>query len=273
MFHRMRGKFGIPGAISVVALIFAMGGAAYAAKNYVITSTGQIKPNVLKSLQGKAGIAGTTGAPGPAGALGPAGANGRDGTNGTNGTGVSASESNTTIDGTHCTGIGGSKFVAGSTTTYACNGKAGKNGEDGLDGLDGPQGPPGPTCNPSGECLLPEGATETGVWSASSPKGFILWTAISFPLRLAPGTEPIKQFVPGDKQGGAVAECPGSSEGPLAAPGFLCLYESNLNNLNPPAFPAEGDLTSGASLRFVLLNQEEAAQTNGTWALTAPVAP
>jgi hypothetical protein len=88
MFALMRNRLGIPGLIAVIALVFAMIGSAYAAKKYVITSTSQIKPSVLKSLQGKpgpAGANGSNGAKGDPGAPGTAGANGKDGTNGTNG--------------------------------------------------------------------------------------------------------------------------------------------------------------------------------------------
>jgi hypothetical protein len=35
-----------------LALVFAMSGGAYAARRFVITSTKQIKPSVLKSLSG-----------------------------------------------------------------------------------------------------------------------------------------------------------------------------------------------------------------------------
>jgi hypothetical protein len=68
MFSRLRTHFGIPGVIAVGALIFAMAGGAWAAQKYLITSTKQIKPSVLKQLQGAAGPAGsqgTTGAVGP----------------------------------------------------------------------------------------------------------------------------------------------------------------------------------------------------------------
>ena len=60
--------------IAVLALFFALGGTAIAAHHYLITSTKQIKPSVLKKLKGKAGKNGTDGK------------NGSDGTNGKNGT-------------------------------------------------------------------------------------------------------------------------------------------------------------------------------------------
>ena len=56
--------------IATLALVFAMTGGAYAAGKYVITSTKQISPKVLKSLKGATGKAGATGA---TGATGPAG--------------------------------------------------------------------------------------------------------------------------------------------------------------------------------------------------------
>jgi hypothetical protein len=75
-------------AIAVVALFFALGGSAIAAKHYLITSTKQIKPSVLKSLKGKTGRAGPTGAaglPGTAGAVGKEGAPGKEGKEGKEG--------------------------------------------------------------------------------------------------------------------------------------------------------------------------------------------
>jgi len=59
--------------IAVLALFFALGGTAIAAHHYLITSTKQIKPSVLKKLKGKAGKNGTNGT------------NGTNGKNGTNG--------------------------------------------------------------------------------------------------------------------------------------------------------------------------------------------
>jgi hypothetical protein len=62
--------------IAGLALLLALGGSAVAARRYLITSTGQIKPSVLHKLhgaRGPAGPAGAPGVPGPAGPQGPAG--------------------------------------------------------------------------------------------------------------------------------------------------------------------------------------------------------
>jgi hypothetical protein len=57
---------------ATLALFFALGGTAVAAKHYLITSTSQIKPNVLNQLHGKAGPPGPVGPGGPQGPAGPA---------------------------------------------------------------------------------------------------------------------------------------------------------------------------------------------------------
>jgi hypothetical protein len=62
-----------------VALFFALGGSAIAAKHYLITSTKQIKPSVLKSLKGNVGHAGPAGPVGPTGPAGATGATGKEG--------------------------------------------------------------------------------------------------------------------------------------------------------------------------------------------------
>ena len=79
-------------AVALLALFIAMGGSAVAASHYLINSTAQINPKVLKKLRGEAGIAGTagtSGAPGPQGKEGPAGKEGlagKDGAPGNEGT-------------------------------------------------------------------------------------------------------------------------------------------------------------------------------------------
>lgn len=60
-----------------LALFFALGGTAIAARHYLITSADQIKPSVLKKLRGKAGATGATGKEGPPGREGPQGKEGQ----------------------------------------------------------------------------------------------------------------------------------------------------------------------------------------------------
>ncbi len=73
--------------VATLALVFAMAGGAAAASHYLITSSKQISPKVLKELKtaGPRGTAGAAGAGGPAGPAGPAGANGTNGAPGTEG--------------------------------------------------------------------------------------------------------------------------------------------------------------------------------------------
>jgi hypothetical protein len=59
--------------VAALALLFSMSGGAYAANHYLIHSTKQISPKVLKKLKGNTGKKGATGAAGPRGAAGAAG--------------------------------------------------------------------------------------------------------------------------------------------------------------------------------------------------------
>jgi hypothetical protein len=69
-------------AIALVALFLAAGGTAIAAHRYLITSTKQIKPSVLKKLRGATGKKGGTGARGPEGPQGLRGPQGPQGPQG-----------------------------------------------------------------------------------------------------------------------------------------------------------------------------------------------
>ena len=83
---------------AALALFFAMSGGALAAKHYLINSTKQINPKVLKTLRGRTGKTGATGPSGPAGARGTAGPTGPAGTFST------ALSSGQTIRGAYNTG-------------------------------------------------------------------------------------------------------------------------------------------------------------------------
>jgi hypothetical protein len=62
--------------VATLALFLALGGTAAAARHYLITSTRQIKPGVLKALHGASGPRGPAGASGPPGAPGAPGPQG-----------------------------------------------------------------------------------------------------------------------------------------------------------------------------------------------------
>jgi hypothetical protein len=86
---KLRRHLSYANVIATFALLFAMSGGALAANQYLLTSTKQISPSVVKKLKGKNGARGKTGAagaPGAPGATGPVGPQGAKGTNGTNGT-------------------------------------------------------------------------------------------------------------------------------------------------------------------------------------------
>jgi hypothetical protein len=72
----MRRRLNYANVVATLALVFAMSGGALAANHYLINSTKQINPKVLKKLKGATGKTGTTGTPGTPGALGGPGKEG-----------------------------------------------------------------------------------------------------------------------------------------------------------------------------------------------------
>jgi len=67
---------------ATLALVLAMSGGALAAKHYLINSTKQINPKVLRKLRGHAGPRGARGATGATGATGKEGPPGKQGADG-----------------------------------------------------------------------------------------------------------------------------------------------------------------------------------------------
>ena len=120
--------------IATLALVFAMTGGAYAANKFLITSTKQISPKVLKALKGASG---KNGAAGPAGPAGPAGA------------------------GT--AGAAGPQGPAGPAGAAA----KGDNGAPGAEGKEGKEGKPGKDGTTGFTEFLPSGETETGTWGGN----------------------------------------------------------------------------------------------------------
>ncbi|MCW2987250.1 MAG: hypothetical protein JWM24_188, partial [Solirubrobacterales bacterium] len=228
----IREPFGTAGLIvAMIALVAALGGTALAAAKLNSTQKKEVE-KIAKKVAGKPGVAGPAGSAGPAGPAGSAGAKGDKGdagspgspgvpgTPGAPGTSVSSEEFGIAGKEGKCVGTGGSKFTAGTTKTFACNGKNG-------------------AIQP--EETLPSGASETGAWAAQTATQFEVDAPISFTIPLAapldgaecgPETGPPPatcqvHFI--NKEGKEVPSfgnelashpsCPGSAEAPEALPG------------------------------------------------------
>ncbi len=277
----LRNRFGIPGVISVIALVFAMLGGAYAASN----NGGGKATASAKAKRGPRGPKGATGPAGPAGAQGPAGANGKDGSNGTNGsngergaTGAAGQSVTTTSEPPegNCGEQEGVKLTSASGTNYVCN------GAEGPQGIQGTQGPEGSPWTLGG--TLPAGATETGSWFGTMPsagEGDV--AAISFTLPLKAQLEFTKGHLvtkSGEELNYETFElepavnCLGSAAKPTAKPGELCVYIAQAGSGEIVGLPersgdtptAFGVSTTGAVLNF--LSGTAGEELRGTFAVT-----
>jgi hypothetical protein len=141
MFKSKRKLFSYSNVVATLALVFAMSGGALAATHYLINSTKQINPKVLKKLKGNVG---KTGKEGPAGKNGTNGATGPQGPEGVSGvlrwrtsvatSGASFASPNTvvlakvgpfTVTG-HCyTGENGKKEALTKAATYISTSETG----------------------------------------------------------------------------------------------------------------------------------------------------
>jgi hypothetical protein len=228
--------------IAILALVLASSGGAYAAGRYLITSTKQISPKVLKSLKGAAGA---KGAAGPAGPAGPAGAGG--------------------------TGPAGPQGPAGAA------GGAGKEGPAGKEGKQGPPGTTGFTATlPKGST---ETGAWTDQVSPGNTTASAL-SSISFAIPLASALDKEHVFFVEPESTAHEKECPGSVEHPLAEAGDLCVYAHIMAEVKPsfgvihdPSselnFSEHGAAATGAFLTFEPAGTEGGAAW-GTWAVTAP---
>jgi hypothetical protein len=97
----MRRHLTYANAVATLALVFAMTGGALAAKHYLIESTKQINPKVLKKLKGNTGRTGASGATGKTGSTGTAGPQGTKGETGPAGPLVTTLASGKTLRGSY----------------------------------------------------------------------------------------------------------------------------------------------------------------------------
>jgi hypothetical protein len=255
MFSTLRNRFGIPGVISVIALVFAMLGGAYAAQssdNGKATASAKAKkgPRGPKGPKGDTGPAGPQGPAGPAGAKGDAGANGANGSNG----------------------------AAGPT------GPQGAKGATGAAGAAGATGPEGSPWTDLG--VLPKGETETGTWTAEVPAstGAIeVHVPISFPIPLSEGKEGSSFFFTAEKvaseefTNGCKWEQGNTDAQPESTvPGTLCIFEYIGEGAEFSFFKAPGDeFAGGYSSPGSIMFMERGAVSGqtfsaGTWAVSGP---
>ncbi len=271
MLSKTRQHLTYANVVVTLALVFAMSGGAYAASKYVITSTKQIKPSVLKQLQGKAGKTGPAGPVGAPGAAGPAGPKGDTGS----------------------TGGEGPKGATGSTGPQGPQGQVGPKGETGAPGSQGNTGAQGPQGEPwTAGGTLPSGKSEYGQWGVHAvAKGFEVAgvTTVSFgiPLKERPATDgsnaAFRYIGPEEgehesKQSTYITakECGGTAPEPSAAKGYLCVFASEAEDvdllqgldLGTPGAEAGTIGTTGAGIR-VISAAAGTVSVGGSWVVTA----
>lgn len=252
MFSALRRRMHISpaSAIACLALMFAMTGGAYAAGRYVITSTKQISPKVLKSLTGKAGPAGANGVQGATGGTGPQGPAGPQG-------------------------------PKGETGTTGAKGETGSTGPQGPEGREGTFG--GETL-PSGKTLTGEWAA-SGYGEAGFPNpgtGYVVG-AVSFPLPLSEGfafdsAKPTAHFITEEEgeKGEIPSGCTGNVHEPGAEPGNLCVfvssevnvYATSSTNIGSSVTTEAKQFTTGFTFISFTAGKGSAA-IYGSWAVTA----
>jgi hypothetical protein len=237
----LRNRFGVPGVIAVIALVFAMAGGAYAASKLTGSQKKEVE-KIAKKFAGKQG---------PAGPQGPAGTNGTNGKNGVNG-------------------------AAGATGPTGPTGPSGPTGPTGNTGPTGPTGETGftPTLPPNKTEMGSWSAQFSGFGLTSITFNIPLADPLDEEHVAFHG-----QGYDGEDGVGAEHEhCPGKAGNPKAAPGYLCVYSANAVNLAatifnpgitgiPPA--SEGAGTTGAGF-FLEETSSGGAFGFGPFAVTAP---
>jgi hypothetical protein len=260
MFSTLRTRFGIPGVISVMALVFAMFGGAYAASNSSDGGKATASAKAKKGPRGPKGAKGDTGAAGPQGPAGPAGAKGDAGAAGANGASVTNVKLN--FGNANCP-EGGTEFKVGvGAATFACNGEEGLQGSQGIQGKEG---------SPWVAGKVPAGVVMKGTWSlppySAAAAGEELFVPITTGVPV--GGELIVSFGPEPS-----SPCTGSAENPTSSSQrVLCLYPNELVNIEPELFgPFSTRLgtSGGGAVASLVTLAAGVAKGYGSWALLTP---
>ncbi len=302
MYRRFQDRFGIPGVISVIALVFAMMGGAYAASDSgddnatasakkATASATKATALATKAKRGPRGPKGPAGPAGPQGPAGPAGANGKDGAPGGAGgagaNGKSVTSTPIAAGGACGPGVTGVKYTLDGVSTNVCNGAEGEAGAPGPEGEGEPWTAGG---------TLPPGETLTGVWSAGPlSDGQNQGVPISFalPLPSSLGPDNVHALRVGETPPAGCAG--GTAAAPKAEPGHLCVYAREMGplvELEPESgffvtrafylWEFTGDVNkslvtvdgnNGADpfgAQILIAAAEDDARAHGSWAVTSP---
>jgi Collagen triple helix repeat (20 copies) len=243
MYSRLRKQFSTTALIlSIVALVFALMGGAYAAS----------QSKVVKGPRGKTGKTGKTGPQGPAGPAGLAGAPGAKGDAGPQGVPgkEGASVEVTELAAPECQGRNGAEVKPKGTAS-------------GVEVCEGEEGSPWTAGG-----TLPQGATETGAWTftgseaqAGSVGGVLVPISFTIPL-----TAPLDSSHVHFGSGGG---CTGEVNNPTAPSGELCVYgfsTASSTSIFELEFGTEGAGAAGALLFFG--GVVDGTFGNGSWAVT-----
>ncbi len=260
MYSRIREQFSTTALIlSIVALVFALSGGAYAASQAQTSKTKVVKgPPGPKGKPGKAGPAGPAGPTGPKGDAGAQGATG--------GAGAPGKDGNSAV------------VTPIQSETGKCDERAGaevsvKNTAGVVEVCEGEKGPPGSPWPAGG--TLPVGSTETGAWSINGTEESALFdqyllAPISFTIPLAAELDEAHVHFQGEA--GFATNCPGNAENPQAASGHLCVFNGLVQNMTFGGITSLGFSfssqanKSGAILYFTVTDEEPVGL--GSWAVT-----
>jgi len=263
MLQRTRERLGGAGmVISIIALVVALAGTAYAAAKLNGTQKKEVE-KIAKKFAGKPGEKGATGLTGPPGPVGPKGAAGVDGKSVTvTSAGLSSA----------CGARGGAIVEEKGTPpgVPVCNGEEGKEGAPWSAGGTLPTEPVEET-EEGGEVFINR-PIETGVWAFHGGTTEA-WVPFSFPIRLPIRLEEEEVHFSSD---GNFGDFCGASANFLEVKvaGSMCIYgdgsltNATLKEVCRPGCNSNGTSPAGGFLVFKLTSTE--ASGSGAWAVSAP---